>query len=400
MKIIIFTYLFPNSKNEIRGIFNLSRAKAFIEQGHDVCIIAPISVNPEFKYFWPKPRLIQQIKVLKDLFSIPYNEQIENINTYHPKWIKPPDKIFFKFTAGVLHFFAKNKINEIINEFKPDIIIGTWLNPFAVYSKYIKKKFNTPFFALAEGYDVYKFPFIFPGFKHLTKIINKYCDILISVSGGMENHIAEKTNLKNVRVILNGYDKTRFYLRESKTQMKPERLKIAVVAMFNPKKGQMVLLKAIRLVKKPVQVLFIGDGPTIDECKNFVRANGLEKIVVFAGRVMHSEVPSYLNDYDLLCLPSVDEGLPAAPLEAMACGLPVIASNIHGNNEIIRDGFNGYLCSPGSVEDLADKINIASETQWDNKLISEWVAANFGWDIWAKNIIGLYQNYAQIIDAK
>jgi len=275
----------------------------------------------------------------------------------------------------------------------PDLIIGTWLNPYAVYSRYIKKMFDIPYFALAEGNDVYKLPFIFPGFKHLTKIINKYCDILISVSNGMEKHIADRTNLKNVRVILNGYDKTRFYLHESKTQMKPEKLKIAVIAMFNPKKGQMILLKAVKLVKKPVQVLFIGDGPTIDECKNFTRANSLEKIVKFAGRVMHSEVPSYINDYDLLCLPSVDEGLPAAPLEAMACGLPVVGTDIPGTNEIIKNGFNGYLCKAGSVEDLADKINLASETQWDNIKISSWVAENFGWDIWANNILKLYTDY-------
>ncbi len=394
MKIIIFTYLFPNSRNEIRGVFNLSRARAFKDKGHDVCIIAPVSLNPEFKYLWPKPQIFKQIKTLLDLLKIPYKEKIEGITVYHPKWIKPPDKFLYRFTYVFLHLFAGKKIKKISLEFGPDFIIGTWMNPFCVYAKYFKKYLKIPFFALAEGNDVYKFPFIFSGFDHLTKIINNNCDAIISVSQGMKIHISEKTELKNVHVILNGYDKSKFFLVESKKKRSPEILKIVVVAMFNPKKGHMVLLKALKLIKTPIQLLFIGNGPSMEECKNFVSKNSLNNIVHFAGKVSHSSVPSYLQDYDLLCLPSVDEGLPAAPLEAMACGLPVVGTNIQGTNEIVKNGFNGYLCQPSSIEDLADKINLASETPWDNKTISLWVASNFGWDIWVDNILNLYKKYS------
>lgn len=393
MKIIIFTYLFPNSQNETRGIFNLSRAKALTRAGNEVCIIAPVSLNPEVKYFWPRPRIFRQVKILFDLWKLPNQENIEGIKTYHPKWLNLSRKIFFKYHSFFLHLCAGKRINNIIEEFAPDLIIGTWINPFAVYAKYIKKKFNVTFFALAEGKDIYIYPLQYSGFGYIYNAINQYCDTMIAVSNGMKQHMFENTSLKKISVVINGYDSTKFYLSEMNSKRKDDKLKIIMVALFNPKKGHMILLKAIKLIKFPIHLLLVGDGPRMNECKAFVKENGLEKEVSFAGRIPHSQIPQYLRDYDLFCLPSKDEGLPAAPLEAMACGLPVVASDIQGNNEIVKDGFNGYLCEPGSIEDLAKKIVMASNIQWDNKKISDWVAVNFGWDIWAKEIMNLYHQH-------
>ncbi len=390
MKIIIFTYLYPNSRNNTLGIFNLSRAKALSAMGHEVCVVAPISLNPYMKYLWPKPQLLKQAKVLKEQWGIPFEENLEGIQTYHPKWIKPPNKILFKYLADFMHLFMGKKINLIVMRFKPDLIVGTWLNPFAVYSKYIKKKFNVTYFALAEGSDIYTHPFNFGSLNYITKIINKYCDCTIAVAKSMEKHMLENTNLKNVHAIINGYDSNRFYKNKSAEKKSEPKLKIINVANFYHKKGQDILIKAIKLLKFPVELTFIGSGPFMDECKELVDKNNMNNLVTFAGKIQHSEILAYLQNSDLFCFPSRVEGLPAAPLEAMACGLPVVGSNIRGNNEIIIDGFNGFLCKPDSPDDLAEKITLAFNSRWNYDEISEWVKDNFSWNSWAKKLVEKY----------
>ncbi|GAG17858.1 unnamed protein product, partial [marine sediment metagenome] len=74
-------------------------------------------------------------------------------------------------------------------------------------------------------------------------------------------------------------------------------------------------------------------------------------------------------------------------IEAMACGLPVIASNIGGLRELIIDSFNGYLFKTESHKSLTETIKKAENTKWDNQAISIWAKENYGWDNWAKEMI-------------
>ena len=103
-----------------------------------------------------------------------------------------------------------------------------------------------------------------------------------------------------------------------------------------------------------IHAAIAGEGPSRWQLDKQVRANGMDRIVHLLGH--RSDVPALLAAADIFALPSHREGLPLALLEAMASGLPVIATDVGGCCEVIENGRNGILISPGSPEQMARAI--------------------------------------------
>ncbi len=394
MKILIFSYLFPNKNFPYCGIFNYSRAKALERTGCEVEVIAPINLSPYLINLFPKFRLIENIKLFKKMITIPEIEFIGGIKVYHPKWWKLPDKLFWKFHSDIMHFSIGKKILKIVKDFLPDLILSTWLNPFASYSEFFKRKLSVINFALAEGSDLLIHPYLFKGWDKVQEKINNNCELVIAVSNKMKIYIDEKTNLQNVEVIRNGYDDCSFKYSEKNRFQRREKVKIISVGNFYNVKGQDILLEAIRLLKVPMELTLVGNGPELPKCREFVLSHGLEKKVNFAGEIPHNQLSKILLQHDIFCLPSRSEGFPAAPLEAMGCGLPVVSSNVGDMEEVIVEGFNGFLFQSESITDLAEKLMLASQINWDGKEISNWVGSNFSWDNWSKRILEKYYSFS------
>ncbi len=126
------------------------------------------------------------------------------------------------------------------------------------------------------------------------------------------------------------------------------------VGRLHPQKGQIVLLMAMRKIVNEhpgIRLLLVGDGPLRGDLEEKARDWGLSENVVFLG--FREDIPDILGAMDLFILPSYWEGLPISLLEAMAAGVPVIASNIGGVNEAVKNGKTGRLFTPGSHEELA-----------------------------------------------
>jgi glycosyltransferase involved in cell wall biosynthesis len=390
MKIIVFSNLFPNKNYPTYGIFNLSRVNALKKAGNDVLVIAPISLNPHMEFFSPRFKLKDLIVFYRNLLTIPQIEYIQGIKVYHPRWIKPPNKLFSKYHANILYLFKGKEIIKIIQEFETELIISTWLNPYAVFSRYLSKNNKITYFAIAEGSDVLVDSSKFRGWEKVEKAINENCQIVIAVSAKMKKQMQLKTKLKNIKIIRNGYDGELFFNNGNNFLNNENELKLLHVGGFYTVKGQDILLAALLFIRIPIKLTLIGVGPELEKCKQFVEKSNLHNRVQFLGQVSHDCLADIFRNNDIFCMPSRSEGLPAAPLEAMACGLPVVGANVGGMDEIIREGFNGYLCNPESPEELAKKIMLAASTHWDRIEISNWVKNNFSWNTWVCNIIDAY----------
>lgn len=138
---------------------------------------------------------------------------------------------------------------------------------------------------------------------------------------------------------------------------------IGFIGSFYAYEGLDLLLDAVPLIRRRipgVKVLLVGGGPMESALKAQAAAAGLGDAVVFVGRVPHEEVDRYYDLVDLLAYPRhlmrlTDLVTPLKPLEAMAQGHLLIASDVGGHRELIRDGHNGVLFKAGSASDLADK---------------------------------------------
>jgi glycosyltransferase involved in cell wall biosynthesis len=146
---------------------------------------------------------------------------------------------------------------------------------------------------------------------------------------------------------------------------------LGMVALFRPRKGIEVLLRALALLRSqglPVRLRAVGDFETADygqQVKNLAGQLGLDDAIDWAG--FHRDVDGQLAQMDLLVLPSLfGEGMPMVLLEAMSAGLPIVTTRVEGIPEAIRDGQEGLLASPGDSDDLARAISrvVSGQVDW------------------------------------
>ncbi len=125
-------------------------------------------------------------------------------------------------------------------------------------------------------------------------------------------------------------------------------------------KGVIYLVQAVRILidkgLRNIKVLIVGDGSEKRYLEELVKKLGLEDYIVFVGKVPHDKIPEYMASADLFVLPSLSEGFGNVVPEAMAMGLPIIASKVGGLPWIIKDGDNGFLVEPRNPHEIAEKI--------------------------------------------
>lgn len=143
--------------------------------------------------------------------------------------------------------------------------------------------------------------------------------------------------------------------REPKEQVR----RLFCAARFSPEKGMSFLIQAFRILRDnghDLELRLAGGGPSKESLASLVKELGLSAQVHFLGYLSEDEVIRELRDADLFVLPSFVEGLPVSAMEAMAVGVPVIATNIAGTSELIEHGKSGILVRPSDAKAIADAV--------------------------------------------
>jgi len=186
--------------------------------------------------------------------------------------------------------------------------------------------------------------------KHLSKIIWKNAKKVVANSEGLKE-LAQKTRPEQeIAVIYNGVDIDQFYPSEDKVVN--DKIKLISTGRLIERKGYAYLLEALR-DNSQVELILIGEGNQTGELKALAKKNNVQ--VKFQGRITHQQLPDYLRKADIFVLPSLNEGMSNSVLEAMACGLPVIATATGGSKELIKN--NGFIVNKKSTKELKNAID-------------------------------------------
>ncbi|MBC7327222.1 glycosyltransferase [bacterium] len=232
--------------------------------------------------------------------------------------------------------------------------------------------------------------------KFKAKFVFERADMVCPVSENLRKHI-ERLGIKaKFYVVPNAVDASLFHPPTHYDTGKEEaKRKLLFVGSLIPIKGLPYLLKALNILRDNCSDFFldiVGDGPNRGEYEMFARDMGLEDFVHFHGIKSKSEIAELMWQADILVLPSEWENLPCVLIEAMASGLPVVATRVGGVAEIINEK-TGILVPAKNTERLSEAINYALEHLADFKReeIAEIARERFSYQAVGKTLRNIYK---------
>jgi glycosyltransferase involved in cell wall biosynthesis len=199
----------------------------------------------------------------------------------------------------------------------------------------------------------------------MIRILNNCSDLVIPVSHNTREQLVKHgVNPNKIVPVYNAIDLAIFDESSSKSDIYLKRIKddepiIVCGGNLIPRKGHLYyLMAAVEILRKqPATFYVVGGGPRRDYLEEFVRRFGIERHVVFTGRISWPEMYSLFSSVANICVSaSIGELFPYYVLECMAAGKPVVATNVGGVAEAVIDGVNGYVVPPKDSAALADAI--------------------------------------------
>ena len=197
-----------------------------------------------------------------------------------------------------------------------------------------------------------------PEFYYLEKTVLKKVDIVASVSTSCTNEIRNNYNIISEKIFTvgNGVDVDFFCPKNNNIKNSPY---VLYTGRLDSRKGLIDLIYAAYILNKrypDLNFIFTGNGSYKKFIRKKIKQLKLDNTIFLVNYVSKNELLKLYQNATIYILPSYYEGLPTSLLEALSCGIPCIATNVSGNNEIIVHGSNGLLTPPNNPRKLADSI--------------------------------------------
>ena len=265
----------------------------------------------------------------------------------------PGEQILFIFTSfwNCLPLFRR---------WRPDVIWAFFGFPSGITALMLKVVFGIPYIVSLRGGDVPGFrPYDFKVFHKLggpfIKIVWKNAKTVIANSRGLMTLAQKFYSRVPIQVIPNGVDLDFF----KPVHHAGKTTQLLFVGRVVYQKGLDLLVNALsELIDHDWMLSIVGNGSYKDHLYQLVEKKRLSERIKFQGWCNKEQLLPYLSKAHVFVNPSRHEGMPNAVLEAMACGLPVIATRIAGNEDLVQDGKNGFLVETEDVEGLRRVLQV------------------------------------------
>jgi len=350
MTVTILTTSFPRFQGDNAGRFVCNFARELDQMGVKMRVIAPHdfavveNAHPftveHFRYFFPE-----------SVQSLAYGAGIASRikNNYFRIFQLPFFLISFFLSA-----LKSSRQTQIFHAY------WTFAGLVAVFVKFFT---STPVVINLWGSDIlfFKIP-VLPTI--LCKIFNRADAIVCESQHFADQLIAKGISKKLIHICPNGIDLEKFKPLDKNSQCEELQLSkeyplILAVGNLSERKGHKYLLSALPNILEtfgPVRVVIVGEGDFRGNLELLIEKLNLEHHVSLLGFQKAESIPGWLNAADIFVLPSLLEGTPNILLEAMACKLPVVTTDVGGIGSVISDGFNGIIVPPESESKLAKAV--------------------------------------------
>ena len=266
-----------------------------------------------------------------------------------------------------------------------------------------------------HGRDIYDLDGSNRRYQILRRLLSPIIGRFITVSEDLRGWLVDTVGIpaKKVVQIYNGVDTARFYPRATADwSLAPkgfagrENLVIGTVGRLAEVKNQDALVSAFaKLVtesptlRSKLRLVIVGDGPMHDALQRSIKDKGISELVWLTGN--RSDIPELLAMLDIFVLSSLAEGVSNTILEAMASGLPILATRTGGNPELVRDGYNGWLVPVSDSDALAERLRHMLENMAQTRELGargrEMVDATFNWD---RTVDRYFSVYDELLTAR
>lgn len=302
--------------------------------------------------------------------------RVNGIDVFQTKYYSLP-KIGV-FTNGYSYYRSHHKLIKSLHKSSPvDLIICYWTYPEGFAASLIAKKLNIPFIIRPRGSDIniyMKLSLLRVLIKYVLKRANKIVPVCNDLGISIKNLGISDDKIHCVPF---GIDSRKFSLLEKKScreklKIDIEREVILFVGNLVEIKGIDYLLEAIKILERNgrhnILLNIVGSGKLDARFREKIKEIEYCKVVL-RGEIANKDIPLWMNASDLFCLPSVSEGYPNVLMEALACGTPVVATNVGGIPEIINNASLGVLVPPRNPQALSQAIEAVLCRKWDRKLL-------------------------------
>jgi glycosyltransferase involved in cell wall biosynthesis len=373
MKILIISDNYPSEQHPTNGVFVYNLVQQFAKLGHEVIVIAPFQLVPRKIKFKKVVYGNELAKVYRPLFTSLSTKQIGSFNTY-----------------TIARKIQVNAIQRIIKKNKIEFDV--------VYCHFIKnallgvealEKYNKPFIAAVGENRNIQLVQKWYNKNTYTKFFNKI-DGFIAVSEMIKEKLIDmKVSQDKIIVEPNGVDFEVYYKRENikelreKYNLPQNKTLVMFLGHFIENKGPLRLVKAAEGIEN-IGLVMVGEGKQNPESTD----------IVFKQKVPRSCVPELLSASDIFVLPTQHEGSSNAIIEAMACGLPIISSDIPEIRVQCTSDFS-ILVDPNNISQIRSALDkLTGDEELRNKMSLNAMnhARKFGVIERAKRIVNFISN--------
>ena len=385
IRLLTFSTLYPNSVSPSHGIFVETRLRHLLTIGAvESRVIAPVPWFP-FRHavFGEYARHA----------GVPRHEERNGISVDHPRYLLLP-KVGMNSAPYALARAGLTAARRLIESgYDFDLIDAHYFYPDGVAAMMIGKALGKPVVITARGTDIN----LIPRYRKPRQMIldaARECAAIIVVSNALKDRmVALGADIRKITVLRNGVDLTLFYPEnraEARAGLGMSCYAMVSVGNLIPTKGHDLVIQALCDLHD-AQLFIAGRGPEERRLNELASSLGVSDRVTFVGVLSQEKLRSLYSAADCLVLASVREGWPNVLLEAMACGTPVVSSNVGGTPEIVASAEAGVLMEKRNAEHAVRAVERLRQAP-PSRAATRAYAGLFSWDATTQGQLSIFSS--------